>query len=101
MGYEERMDAMSDFITENTPNCDDCTKYDKGVQDGLSSRLHYHLERMNEARLRIDTILATYDPDDLVMNEIKKLFGKLWALLFNEDTKEFLKPCPCRKECKF
>ena len=98
---EERMDAMSDFIAENTPNCDDCNRFEDGKEEGLSVRMHYHLERMNEARLRIDTILATYDSDDYIMNEIKKLFGKLWAFLFNEDTKEFLKPCPCRRECEF
>ena len=89
MDYEERQDAMSDFIAENTPNCDDC-----GV--GIPELL----KNINEAKLRIDGVLSTYSPDDVVMNEVKKDFGKLWKMMFNLDP-SYVNKCPCKKECEF
>lgn len=98
---EESMEARSDFIAENSPNCEDCGKYDEGLDDGTRARLFYHLENINEAFIRINAILATYDADDEVINEVKKDFNKLWTAIFNEDTKEFTRPCPCKEECDF
>lgn len=101
MGYEERMDARSDFIAENSPNCDDCTKYDEGLEEGLAKRLKFHYDRIRETKCHIDGILATYSKDDKVMNNIKKQFKDLWMFLFEQDNTEDFKKCPCRRECMF
>lgn len=33
MGYEDRMDARSDFLAENCPDCDDCLHYEITEED--------------------------------------------------------------------
>jgi len=98
---EESMEARSDFIAENTPNCDDCSKHDEGYDEGIAKRLQFHYNRIRETKCHIDGILATYSKDDVVINDIRKEFNKLWMFLIKEVETEDFKKCPCSPECKF
>ena len=120
MGYEERMDARSDFIAEHSPNCDDCGKgeekdetildeirkrvdraYSQGYKDGIRSRKFYNLQEIKEPFQKISAILTGYGNIDPNIRKLRVEFFKLACYMFNTDTDEFVKPCPCRKECKF
>lgn len=107
MGYEERMEARSDFIAENCDKCaweeecDDCSKYDEGLEQGIRSRKFYNLEQIKKPFQKISAILTAYGNFDPNIRLLKVEFFKLAVFMFNEDTSEFTKKCPCRPECEF
>ena len=101
MNYEERQDAMSDFIAEHSPNCDDCSKYDEGLKEGIRCRKFYNLQEIKEPFQKISAILTGYGNIDPNIRKLRVEFFKLACYMFNTDTDEFVKPCPCRKECEF
>ena len=102
---EESMEARSDFIAENTPNCDDCSKhdegYDEGLEEGIRTRKFYNLQQIKEPFQRICAMFAAFGNTDPNIRKLRVEFFKLACFMFNEDTSEFTKKCPCRPECEF
>ena len=100
MGYEERMDAKSDYDAEILAEGYD-VGYSDGHEDGIRHRMFYNLEAIKKPFQKICAILTGYGNFDPNIRLLRVEFFKLAVFMFNEDTKEFTRPCPCKEECMF